>query len=662
MPKLYKHILLVIFLVLAQFSVAQQFKFDVINHEKGLSSSRINKLYKDSRGLLWICGDGAGLFSYNGYEFKNYNKVNEHENLFVNDVIENEKQQLVLSSRYLGILFFEGNKFIKLTTLSDAKNTPNAAISKFAKAKNKIFGFSTLNIYAIDAQNEVTNIKDLTTFSFSKITSAETINEELILLGTDKGLFAYNFKTNVIKKINDFSNEVTICKGIKNNVLVADLIGNIYETTFVKASLDKNKLLVTIKSKNGGTFGITNILQNSNGNIWFTGTKETGIGILYDPKNYTILDSKNGVPASEYLSLLSDNGIINIGTDYLGFFQFGKQSFIKYNATPELSTPYIFNIIDVKEKLYIVVSKKGILEFDNTDFNNLKFIKTIPFSGRVSELYKSNNDKLLAATSNGLVEYDGVKLNTKFKTPCTSVFQDPLGGKYFVGTSGNGVFVLDEDFKVVDNYINKKLDITYVHSIQQYKQNLYLVSTNIGVLLFEYKNRKLNFKKTITKGITFLKCKDQYGTFWYATENSITSINKNLAVKKFNTSNGLSSTLIYSLNAHKQYLYIGSNKGIDKIEITKNGGIDKIETLNIFNGFDGLETNFNSGHVDKYGNVYFGTVKGLYKYIAYVYPKAAEKNSLKLPHYLFLMMSLCLITYGIMFQRRTTNLKVIKIS
>ena len=371
-------------------------------------------------------------------------------------------------------------------------------------------------------------------------------------------------------------------------------------------------------------------MQNSNGNIWFTGTKETGIGILYDPKNYTILDSKNGVPASEYLSLLSDNGIINIGTDYLGFFQFGKQSFIKYNATPELSTPYIFNIIDVKEKLYIVVSKKGILEFDNTDFNNLKFIKTIPFSGRVSELFKNKNDKLIAATSNGLMEYDGVKLNTKFKTPCTSVFQDPLGGKYFVGTPGNGVFVLDEDFNVVDNYINKKLNISYVHSIQQYKQNLYLVSTNIGVLLFEYKNRKLNFKKTITKGITFLKCKDQYDTFWYATENSITSINKNLAVKKFTTSNGLSSTLIYSLNTHKQYLYVGSNKGIDKIEITQNGGIDKIETLNIFNGFDGLETNFNSGHVDKYGNVYFGTVKGLYKYITYVYPKAAEKNSLKI--------------------------------
>src|SRR5436190_21152890 len=99
MPKHYKYTFLIIFILIAQCVVAQQFKFDVINHEKGLYSSRINKLYKDSRGLLWIGGDGAGLFSYNGYEFKNYNKVSDYENLFVVDIIENANKQLVLSSR-----------------------------------------------------------------------------------------------------------------------------------------------------------------------------------------------------------------------------------------------------------------------------------------------------------------------------------------------------------------------------------------------------------------------------------------------------------------------------------------------------------------------------------------------------------------------------------
>jgi len=622
MPKFFQHIFFLIFILFAQFTVAQQFKFDVINHEKGLCSSKINKLYKDSRDLLWICGDGAGLFSYNGYEFKNYNKVNQHENLFITDVIENENKQLVLSSRYVGILFFEGNKFIKLVA--------NSEVSKFVKIQKGIYGFGTSSIFYINNENEVTKVKDLKRLAVSKITSAEAINNNAILFATDKGLFLYNVKNNTVKRIPNFSEEVTICKGINATILIADLKGNIFQTTFNETSLNKSKLLITVTSKSGSVFKISNILQNTNGNIWFTGTKETGIGILYSNKNCTILDSKNGVPVAEYLSILSDNGIVSIATDYLGFFQFGKQSFIKYNATPELSTPYIFNILDVKEKLYTVVSQKGILEFDNTDFNNLKFIKTIPFSGRVSEMYKSTENKLLVASSNGLLEYDGIKLNTKFSVPTTGIFQDTLSDKYFIGTKENGLYVLDENFKVIDNYYNKKLNITYIHSVQQYKQNLYLVSTNIGIILFEYKNRKLNYKKTITKGITFLKCKDQYGTFWFATENSITSINKNLEVKKFTTSNGLSSTLIYTLNTYQQYLYIGSNKGIDKIEITNKGGISRIETLNIFNGFDGLETNFNSGYVDRFGNVYFGTVKGLYKYISYVYPKSSKKEKLKI--------------------------------
>lgn len=630
MPKHFKYIFLIIFGLIAPSVIAQQFKFDIINHEKGLYSSAINKLYKDSRGLLWICGDGAGLFSYNGYEFKNYNKVNQNENLFVVDVIENQNKQLVLSTKYLGLLFFEGNKFVKLTKLENKKNAEQTHVSKFAKTKNGIYGFGTFYVYFINNKNKVVTVKDLKSFAISKITSAETINESLILLGTDKGLLAYDIKKNTISKINTFTSEVTICKGIKSEVLVGDASGNIFEVSFKNAILTNNTLLITIKSKSGGVFKITNILQNLNGNIWFTGTKETGIGILYNKKKYTILDDKNGVPSSEYLSLLSDNGIINIGTDYLGFFQFGKQSFIKYNATPELSSPYIFNIIDVKEQLYAFVSKKGILQFDNADFNNLKFVKTIPISERVSELYKNTKDKLLVATPSGLLEYDGVKLNRKFNYPTSSILQDTLGDKYFIGTTGKGIFVLDEEYQIIDNYINTRLDIRDIYSIQQYKQNQFLVSTNVGIILFEYKNRKLNYKKRITKGITFLKCKDQYGTFWYASENAITSVNKNLEVKKFTTANGLSSTLIYTLNTHKQYIYVGSNKGIDKIEVTKNGGIDKIEILNVFNGFDGLETNFNSGHVDKYGNLYFGTINGLYKYITYVYPKNNKKSNLKI--------------------------------
>ena len=630
MPSFFKNIFLFFFILIVQGSMAQQFKFDVINHEKGLSSSKINTLYKDSRGLLWIGGDGAGLFSYNGYEFKNYNQVNQFENLFVDAIIENDNQQLVVASRYLGVLFFEGNTFIKLTSLRVNEKTDYTDISKFAKTNKGIFGFSTRSIYFIDQKNKVRLVKNLHSFGLSKITSVVTLSDSCILIATDKGLISYHTKTNSIEKISNFSLEVTLSKGLKNSILVGDAQGQIWECFFVKGQLVQKKFLLKVLAKNGGVFKISTIIQNTNGNIWFTGNKETGIGIIYNKKTYTILDQKNGVPAAEYLCILLDNGIVNIGTDYLGFFQFGKQSFIKYNATPELNSPYIFNILEANKKLYTSISKKGIVVFDTSDFNNLKYLRTISFTGKVSAFYKNKANTLLVASNHGLFSYENQVLQSKLKKPTTSIFQDSETENYIIGTAEGSLYVMDKNFNTIETFIPSKQKINYVYSIQPYKKNEVLVSTNVGILLFEFKNQKLYFKKQLTKGITFLTCKDQYGTVWYASENSITSINQKLEVKKFTTAQGLSSTLIYTLNTYKNCLYVGTNKGIDKIELQANGSFKRIESLNIYNGFDGLETNFNSGHVDEFGNIYFGTIKGLYKYITYEYPKSTIGNNLKI--------------------------------
>lgn len=198
MQKLYKYIFIIYLVFFVESTIAQQLKFDIINHEKGLYTSSINKLYKDSRGLLWICGDGAGLFRYNGTDFKNYNKAGRFENLFIKDIIENKNKQLVISSNYIGILFFEGNNFFKITKLETDKKTTHTHVSKFAKNSSGIFGFSTQNIYFINDKNDVSNIKDITKFGINNITSAETINDNLIVIGTDKGAYIYNIEQNQI--------------------------------------------------------------------------------------------------------------------------------------------------------------------------------------------------------------------------------------------------------------------------------------------------------------------------------------------------------------------------------------------------------------------------------------------------------------------------------
>ena len=628
MQKLYKYIFIIYLVFFVESTIAQQLKFDIINHEKGLYTSSINKLYKDSRGLLWICGDGAGLFRYNGTDFKNYNKAGRFENLFIKDIIENKNKQLVISSNYLGILFFEGNNFFKITKLETDKKTTHTHVSKFAKNSSGIFGFSTQNVYFINDKNEVSNIKDISNLGINNITSAETINDYSIVIGTDKGAFIYNIEQNQISLFDFKNNEVVIGKGIKNSIIIGDSFGNIYQLNPTQNNIVTKEFIVKINNKNGIDFKITNILQNPNGNIWFTGTKEDGIGVWYFNKNYVIINEKNGIPKAKYTTLLSDNGILNVGTASIGFFQFGKQNFIKFNTTEQLNNSNIYNIQGIGNKLYTNIPSVGVLEFDNTDFYNLKYIKTIPNLKKTLSLIKNHNNKLVAINEEGVFEFNGSIFQKKFSGFSKTILQTKENN-YFVCTT-NGLYVLDANYKKIEQYTDKKNGISQFNAIVHHSKNYYIVATNKGVYFYEYKNNSFTVIKKISNLFTFLYCKDKFNTTWFSTSNAVISINNKLEIKTFDTNDNLSSTLIYTLNTYEDYLYIGTNKGIDKIEITKDGNIKKIEVLNSSNGFDGYETNYNSGYVDENGNIYFGTIDGLYKLISYSKKKEIIKNNINI--------------------------------
>ncbi|NJM78816.1 MAG: hypothetical protein HC854_02875 [Flavobacterium sp.] len=121
----------------------------------------------------------------------------------------------------------------------------------------------------------------------------------------------------------------------------------------------------------------------------------------------------------------------------------------------------------------------------------------------------------------------------------------------------------------------------------------------------------------------FIATKDKYNTIWYAGTNKIYSVNNEGEIKSFGTKDGISSTLIYTLTGINNSILIGSNLGLERIVSSSNGNIINIESLNASNMFDGIETNTKADFVDAEGNVYLGTVKGLYKY--YLKNQKAQK-------------------------------------
>jgi len=61
-------------------------------------------------------------------------------------------------------------------------------------------------------------------------------------------------------------------------------------------------------------------------------------------------------------------------------------------------------------------------------------------------------------------------------------------------------------------------------------------------------------------------------------------------------------------------LWVGTNKGVDKVLLDKNGYISSVSNYGLSEGFKGLECNAKAVSKDRYGNLYFGTIKGVIKF------------------------------------------------
>jgi len=111
---------------------------------------------------------------------------------------------------------------------------------------------------------------------------------------------------------------------------------------------------------------------------------------------------------------------------------------------------------------------------------------------------------------------------------------------------------------------------------------------------------------------------DSVGRVWLGTNGrglyygNYNSKSKSLELKNLSSSNYLSSNYIFSLLYYQNKIWAGNEKGIDLINFS-NDSVFSIQTFGPERGFLGLQNNLNSSYIDKEGNLWFGTVNGLYQ-------------------------------------------------
>ena len=96
-----------------QSAIGQVFDYEILNQKNGLPSSSIFSVIQDSRNLIWIGTDGAGLVRYDGKNFEIINKSERSEGFVVTDITEDSNNNIVFGTKYSGLLVYNGQKFIK---------------------------------------------------------------------------------------------------------------------------------------------------------------------------------------------------------------------------------------------------------------------------------------------------------------------------------------------------------------------------------------------------------------------------------------------------------------------------------------------------------------------------------------------------------------------
>lgn len=455
-----KYLYVIILLLISINNYAQNFdiRFKRISIEDGLSQSTVTSITQDDLGFIWF-GTYEGLNRYDGYKFVVYK----------NDIQDSSS----ISGNWITSIFIDAQQQFWVGTDGDGLNLFNRKQEKFIAFPN--LEFKSVNAIEQINENELllgtekgAYIFDKKYHKTTKITKLSNINilslkkvfkEKYIYIGTqENGLYVYKIATKKVEQCKNVDKERTIYSlEQKDNYVFA---GTEYGLYLFQSDTDNAIIYINKPNDKNSISGnyIRTLHIDKNENIWI-GTNDNGISLLkkefldngevyfYNYKHNPFI--ANTISKNQILSVYEDrSGVIWIGTKGGGInkiepspFRHFKKSIIDLKESYHNSLWSIF--IDSEENLWLGYEYE-IMRFNKGDYFGNEF-----------EIYSTDNNKL---------KRNGVR-----------AMQEDKNGNIWMGTK-NGLQILD--------YKSNKSDL-YIHN----DNNNSLINNNIRALYIDSKNR-----------------------------------------------------------------------------------------------------------------------------------------------------------------------------
>ncbi|HEY1040319.1 MAG TPA: two-component regulator propeller domain-containing protein, partial [Bacteroidia bacterium] len=386
-----------------------------------------------------------------------------------------------------------------------------------------------------------------------------------------------------------------------------------------KSVSDKYVLIPYNKSEQLNSIQVQSILIDKENNLWI-GSDDFGI-IKYDFKTLKFINQANGFPNNNILSFCEDHyGNIWFGTNGSGLVKYFPCPFSYFDNIDGFRNPDVFSILcDRDGGTWVASQSSGVYRLHNSHLTKYDESSGL-LSKSVRTLAQDKNGTVWIGTKNGLNYIENGEEKVKsFDLPLENKYVRSLlcdkDGNLWIGMYGEGLLCYNG--KTFTHYTSKNgINHGYIHSLLQDKHGDIWVGTGNGIN--RIKNGVVeNFElgtKLCNKYIGSITM-DSYGNVWFGTDRCLIRYNGQ-EFNSFNISDALTSNTIYLLSADsKGKVYVGTNKGIDKLTVKANGDILESKNYGLSEGFKGLECNSRSVAIDSMGNLFFGTIKGVIKYL-----------------------------------------------
>jgi len=422
---------------------------------------------------------------------------------------------------------------------------------------------------------------------------------------------------------------------------------------------------------------IRHIIQDPGGNMWIA-TYTGGVSV-YDGSQFRTFGANDGLTSEKAIWLMNDKkGNIWVATYDEGAYRYDGFHFTHFTEEKGLCNNSLRCMLqDNQGNIWFGSSAGGICRFDSERFKHLAG-NNDKLGNVVYAIHEDHLHRMWYASSlGGVTRFDSMKYVlirkdqgfTNFKVRC--IYEDPAGKLWF-GTIGDGVFVYDGHGYT---HLGSKngLSSNFINDITSDKYgNIWFATAGGGACFAKESvvdsNKRIAFHKfgpkngLVSDRVLSLMA-DTMGNMWMGTQGgglvkfsntgdtffSITTYNvrpggthivrtvttgnqgrvwigtggdgvawfDGTSFHAFTKADGLSSNNIYSMTFDRAgFLWVGTEKGLDKIELNAGTGIKSVRHYARAEGFNGIETIQNSVCVDHTGNLWFGTVNGTTEYNA----------------------------------------------